>query len=106
MALKELGVTPKVGWQIDVFGLSASNARMMADSGIKAIFMNRVDVHEREIRRHNLDLEFIWRPYYMFSGKDAQLFGHLFWHHYSVPEFWGIKVHEDLLLSPRPNNET
>lgn len=51
MVLKEIGIVPKVGWQIDVFGLSASNARMFADMGIQSIFMNRIDVHDRSIRR-------------------------------------------------------
>ena len=47
MVLKEFGFVPKIGWQIDVFGLSATNARLYADMGFKAVFANRVDVQER-----------------------------------------------------------
>ena len=51
MLLKEFGIAPVTGWQIDPFGLSATNARLFADMGLKSIFINRIDVHERSIRR-------------------------------------------------------
>jgi Glycosyl hydrolases family 38 N-terminal domain len=54
-----------------MFGLSSTNARLYADMGLKAIFMNRVDVHEREVRRERKELEFIWRPYWQYSGIDT-----------------------------------
>ena len=51
------------------------------------------------MRRENKELEFLWRPDYAHSGSDTQIFTHLFWHHYSVPEFFKIKVHDDLIVS-------
>lgn len=71
MVLKEINIVPKVGWQIDAFGLSASNARLFADMGLQSIFMNRIDVHERMGRRKNRELEFLWRPYNEYSGRDS-----------------------------------
>jgi beta-glucosidase/6-phospho-beta-glucosidase/beta-galactosidase len=44
MVLNEFDVTPSIGWQIDPFGLSATNARLFAEMGIKALFINRIDV--------------------------------------------------------------
>lgn len=92
MVLKEFDVAPQIGWQIDPFGLSATNARLFADMGIKAVFMNRIDVHERSMRREIKELEFVWKPYNLYSGSDAQILGHVFWHHYSPPSFFGLKV--------------
>lgn len=40
----------------------------MAAMGLKAIFGNRIDVHDRQIRRESRKLEFVWRPYYEYSG--------------------------------------
>ena len=71
MVLKEFDVTPAIGWQIDPFGLSATNARLFAEMGIKALFMNRIDVHERQSRRKLRELEFVWKPYSAYSGAEA-----------------------------------
>jgi len=32
----EFGVTPRVGWQLDAFGHSSTNARLFADFGFEA----------------------------------------------------------------------
>lgn len=105
IVLKEFGVVPQIGWQIDEFGLSSTNARLFAEMGIKAIFMNRIDVHERSARRDKRELEFLWRPYWPYSGKETQVIGHVFWHHYSPPEFWEISTYKDLLLSKTPASD-
>jgi hypothetical protein len=106
LLLKELDYTPSIGWQIDPFGLSATNARLFAEMGIKALFINRIDVHERSMRRAQRELEFVWQPYSLFSGREAQLMGHVFWHHYAPPSFFGIDVQEDRLMREPPQNET
>lgn len=69
--LTEFGYIPRIGWQIDVFGLSATNARLMSEMGIKAVFGNRIDVADRQLRRNQKSLEFVWRPYFEYSGKEA-----------------------------------
>jgi alpha-mannosidase len=40
---KEFGVVPKVGWMVDSFGHSASNAALFADFGFDAMFIGRMD---------------------------------------------------------------
>jgi hypothetical protein len=42
-ALKEFGVKPRIGWQIDPFGHSATNARFFAEMGFDAWFFGRMD---------------------------------------------------------------
>lgn len=58
----EFGVTPKIGWQLDPFGHSSTNAELMTEMGMEAIFMGRINEQDFEERRANKDLEFIWSP--------------------------------------------
>lgn len=41
--LKEFGVKPRIGWQIDPFGHSNTNARFFAEMGFDAWFFGRMD---------------------------------------------------------------
>ena len=45
--LKEFGVKPRIGWQIDLFGQSNTNARLFAEMGFDAVFYGRIDYIER-----------------------------------------------------------
>ena len=45
--LKEFGVKPNIGWQIDPFGHSNTNARLFAEMGFDAVFYGRIDYIER-----------------------------------------------------------
>ena len=40
---KEFGVTPKIGWMVDAFGHTSTNARLFADFGFDAMFIGRLD---------------------------------------------------------------
>lgn len=40
--LREFGVKPKIGWHIDPFGHSATNARLFAELGFDAFFVCRL----------------------------------------------------------------
>ncbi len=45
--LKEFGVKPKIGWQIDTFGHSNTNARFFAEMGFDAVFYARIDYRDK-----------------------------------------------------------
>ena len=42
-ALREFGVRPRVGWQLDPFGHSNTNARLYAEMGFDGLFFARLD---------------------------------------------------------------
>jgi alpha-mannosidase len=45
--LKEFGVKPRIGWQLDPFGHSATSARLFAEMGFDAWFFARGDFNEK-----------------------------------------------------------
>jgi hypothetical protein len=46
--LQEFGVKPRIGWQVDPFGHSNTNARLFAEMGFDALFLCRLDTHDFE----------------------------------------------------------
>ena len=60
--VQTFGVKPKIGWQIDPFGHSNTNARIFAEMGFDAWFFARLDYEDKNKRMNDLELEFIWRP--------------------------------------------
>ena len=60
--LKEFGVTPKVGWQIDPFGHSSTQAALLsAKVGFEGLFFGRIDYkdHDARIARKDMELSLI-----------------------------------------------
>ena len=49
--LKEFAVRPRVGWAVDAFGHSNTNARLFAEMGFDAFFFSRIDYEENIIRK-------------------------------------------------------
>jgi alpha-mannosidase len=66
--LKEFGVTPRVGWQLDPFGHSSTNARLYAEMGLDALIFARLDRIEKSMRMSNKSLEYIWQPHFDLLG--------------------------------------
>lgn len=71
--LKEFGVKPRIGWQIDPFGHSNTNVRFFAEMGFDAWFFARLDYQDKEKRLNNKEMEFVWRPYSQSLGNDVQI---------------------------------
>jgi alpha-mannosidase len=69
--LKEFGITPKVGWQLDPFGHSNANARLFAEMGFDAFFFSRIDYQDKENRLAEKTLEWVWRPMYDSLGDSV-----------------------------------
>ena len=58
---RELGYIPKVGWQLDPFGHSASQATLMTSRmGFDSIFFGRIDYQDLKLRQSNEDCEGLW----------------------------------------------
>jgi hypothetical protein len=45
--LSEFGIKPKIGWQIDAFGHSSTNAMLFAEMGFDAWFFGRLDYQDK-----------------------------------------------------------
>ena len=73
----ELNVVPVVGWQIDPFGHSATQAALLsAESGFDGLFFGRMDYQDLDNRLKNKAAEWMWRPSFSLGG-DAQVFAGL-----------------------------
>ena len=61
--LKEtFGFEPKIGWQIDPFGHSSTQAGLFgSELGFDGMFFGRADVKDMNIRKKNKELEFVWK---------------------------------------------
>ena len=72
---KEFGVTPRIGWMVDAFGHSVTNAALFADFGFDAIYFSRVDDHSREnwAKKEVRHSTFLWRPFSKSMGQQKEI---------------------------------
>ena len=69
--------TPRIGWQVDPFGHSNTNARLFHDLGLDAYFFARMDQGELDERIKNKELEWIQKPNNQsFNGENVEIFTH------------------------------
>ena len=92
--LKEFGVKPNIGLQIDPFGHSATNARIFAEMGFDAFFSARMDFGDKEMQKAEKSLEALWIPYKNSLGEDVKILHHLLYAHYCAPSGMGFDVGE------------
>ena len=90
--LKEFGVKPSIGWQIDPFGHSNTNARLFAEMGFDAWFFARLDGEDKQRRVDANELEFVWMPNAKSLGKDVNIFTHVLFNHYSAPPNFNFEI--------------
>lgn len=58
---RELGVIPKIGWQLDPFGHSASQASYFTSKvGFDALYFGRIDYQDLNRRHYQQDCEGLW----------------------------------------------
>ena len=57
---REEGVRPTIGWHVDPFGHTNAAPKIFADMGFDAWFFARLDDQDRDQRRANKTMEFIW----------------------------------------------
>lgn len=85
------GNHPRIGWQIDPFGHSNTNMRLFSDMGFDAVFMARMDRHDKATRLQNKRMEFIWRPSSTL-GNNNEVLAHLLIDHYRSPTGLGFDI--------------
>lgn len=71
--LKEFGTVPTIGWQIDPFGHSATQASLYALMGMNAWFFGRIDYQDRAVREKMKTTEVIMRGSPSL-GKESDIF--------------------------------
>lgn len=72
--MEELGVVPTIGWQLDPFGHSATQASLLsASAGFDALFFGRIDYQDLELRRHTQECEGLWQASPL-NDPDATIF--------------------------------
>lgn len=85
LLMDEFGITPRIGWQIDPFGHSATQGSLLSQGvGFDALYFARIDYQDYGKRKKNKDLEFIWRSSKS-RGKTAQIFTGEIIDHYCSP---------------------
>eukprot|EP00347_Sterkiella_histriomuscorum_P016349 403353533 len=82
-------VKPRIGWQIDPFGHSATNARLFAEMGFDAMFTSRIDFQERAKRVEEQSMTFLWRPQFKHLGKSSQILHHVLPYDYCSLDYFG-----------------
>lgn len=90
--LKEFGVKPSIGWQIDPFGHSNTNARFFAEMGFDAWFFARLDDEDKQRRVDTNEMEFVWMPNPQSLGKDVNIFTHVLFNHYEAPPGFTFEI--------------
>jgi alpha-mannosidase len=68
------GYCPRVGWQIDPFGHSSTQASLLSwGAGFDALYFGRIDYQDRLLRQASQECEGVWRASESL-GPDAQVF--------------------------------
>lgn len=82
------GVVPRHAWQADAFGHSNAITELLIRSGLKSIFFSRVSTQERNYRKSNKELEFLWQPKFVKDGlsfTSSGIFTHILNNNYAAP---------------------
>eukprot|EP00808_Paulinella_micropora_P008824 g57631.t1 len=104
---EEFGVIPRIGWQIDPFGHTATQAALLsAETGFDALFFGRIDYQDREARTNTSRLEFIWSASPSL-GSSADVFTSSYYTgNYGPPvNFCFDDIHCDDVIQDDPNLE-
>jgi alpha-mannosidase len=70
---------PTVGWQIDPFGHSATQASLLSyEVGFDALYFQRIDYQDKSIRALNSQLEMLWQASPLTYGTENSVFTGVF----------------------------
>ncbi|CAN8264032.1 unnamed protein product [Cochlearia groenlandica] len=92
---QQFNTTPRAAWQIDPFGHSSLQAYLLgAELGLDSLHFARIDYQDREQRKADKSLEFLWRGSKTFSSS-SQIFTSVFLVHYGPPTGFHYEVSDD-----------
>ena len=74
--MREFGIRPTIGWHIDPFGHSNTQATLFAAMGFSAFFFARIDYQDYATRNVSRTLEMVWRSSQSLGGQ-SDLFTHV-----------------------------
>ncbi|KAN0028185.1 hypothetical protein ACTFIV_010018 [Dictyostelium citrinum] len=90
---ENFGVMPKIGWHIDPFGHSATQARIFGQLGFDAFIIGRMDYQDIEGRLQNKQMEFMWRSTQ--STPENQVFTSVLRAMYCTPDGFNFEQGDD-----------
>ena len=77
---EQLGVIPTVGWQLDPFGHSATQASLLtARAGMDALYFGRIDYQDLAVRQVTQECEGLWKATSTSSNDDDSDDDTIFW---------------------------
>ena len=76
---------PKIGWSLDPFGMSATQAVLQAKMGMDAWFFTRVTDEIVDEMKQNKSLEFVWRASSSLPHNESEIFAHVWESYYCMP---------------------
>ena len=79
------GARPKVGWSLDPFGISGSQAVLQALAGMEAWFFTRIDGDIVNSMKESKGLEFVWRASSSLPDEESEIFAHVLESYYCLP---------------------
>lgn len=88
---------PRVGWSLDPFGPSVSQAVLQAMMGMDAWFFTRITGSDVDARKEAKALEFVWRGSSSLPHEETEIFSHVFESYYCMPheyqfEWWADAI--------------
>ena len=93
---------PRVGWSLDPFGMSSTQAVLQAMMGMDAWFFTRLSADVVEQRKRDRSLEFVWRASSSaLPVNETEIFCHVFESYYCMPHDWQFEWG-----APAPNAST
>ncbi|WZZ12696.1 hypothetical protein YC2023_105785 [Brassica napus] len=93
--MQTFNIIPRAAWQIDPFGHSSVQAYLMgAELGFDSLHFARIDYQDREKRKDEKSLEFVWRGSETFASS-SQIFTNTFPVHYSPPSGFHYEITDD-----------
>ena len=95
---------PRVGWSLDPFGMSATQAVLQSLQGMDAWFFTRLSAPDIASRKAARSLEFVWRASSSLPSNDSEIFCHVFESYYCMPHEFQFEwnAHD----APFPNSTT